>query len=296
LEKHGSLTITLGGLKIAFQPDIVGMHFQPEPFIKVCICNGPAEVEFKVHPTGFPKLSLNKPRYKASNWALFHERDNSVIQAYFLNSNRHLITWTATLDPGGLTGDLYHDEPVLLTQRPTDINIPPHILDVVLLMFLLADRRGLMMHACGLNTNKNPGLLFSGVSGAGKSTTAQIWKQAAGATILGDERVVLREQNDHFWMYSTPWTADNQFGVPRSVPLGQIFIIRHGTMNQARQLKQSEAVSNLLARSFYPAWDERGMDFTLDFLDKLCKHVPVYELGFVPDASVVEYVKCLTGF
>jgi len=34
------------------------------------------------------------------------------------------------------------------------------------------------------------------------------------------------------------------------------------------------------------------MDFTLGFLDELVQEVPGYELGFVPEDSVVDFVRC----
>jgi len=49
----------------------------------------------------------------------------------------------------------------------------------------------------------------------------------------------------------------------------------------------------LLVRCFPPLWDAEGMRFTLDFCAHLVGEVPCYELGFVPDGSVVDFVRCV---
>jgi hypothetical protein len=159
---------------------------------------------------------------------------------------------------------------------------------------LLASRRGILFHACGIQFQPQTGLLFSGISGSGKSTTAKIWK-AAGATLLCDERVAVRKIAGQFTLYGTPWHGVDQSSNPAAVPLRCLFVIKHGESNHARRLRPAEAVSMMMARTYLPFWDAQGMQYSLEFLDELCQEVPVYELGFLPNASVVDYVKCLIG-
>ena len=112
---------------------------------------------------------------------------------------------------------------------------------------------------------------------------------------MSDERVAVRVQNGRYWLYGTPWHSTAQVSSAASTPLGAIFILQHAPQNQARRLAPPEAVALLLVRAYLPFWDPAGMAFTLEFLDELCHSLPVYELGFVPDASVVDYVRCLSA-
>jgi hypothetical protein len=160
----------------------------------------------------------------------------------------------------------------------------------VLMVCLLARGRGLMVHACGIDDGGR-GLLFAGNSTHGKSTMARQW--ANEAIILNDDRIVLRQRAGRFWMYGTPWHGDYTGVSPQGVPLDKVFFLRHGDDNHARQVAGAEAASMLLARCFPPLWDESGMRFTLGFIAQLAEAVPCYELDFVPDERIVEYVRCV---
>lgn len=76
-------------------------------------------------------------------------------------------------------------------------------------------------------------------------------------------------------------------------PLRRIFILRQAPSNQAVRISPTQAAAALLVRSFPALWSAPAMDFTLSFLSELCQAIPCYELGFVPDQSAVEYVRCL---
>ena len=55
------------------------------------------------------------------------------------------------------------------------------------------------------------------------------------------------------------------------------------------------ASSMLLTRCFPPLWDAEGMRVTLDFCAQLVETIPCYELGFVPDKSVLDFIKNMTA-
>ena len=80
---------------------------------------------------------------------------------------------------------------------------------------------------------------------------------------------------------------------PEAAPLERVFIIQHASENGVVPLSPPDAASRLLARSFATFWDAEGMAFTLKFLGQLSQAVLCYELGFVADESVVDFVRCL---
>jgi hypothetical protein len=130
------------------------------------------------------------------------------------------------------------------------------------------------------------------MSGAGKSTMADLWAGRTGANVLSDDRVIVRRNNGGFWMYGTPWHGDAQMASPDGAPLKQIFTIRHSSRNRSVPLGTADAASKLLARSFPTFWDADGMAFTVDFLGQLAQSVPCNELGFVPSPDIVDFVRC----
>jgi hypothetical protein len=73
-------------------------------------------------------------------------------------------------------------------------------LDELLFTNLLSWRNGVELHGCGV-IDHDEGLLFLGFSGAGKSTLARLWRRHPGATILSDDRIVLRVRDGRVMMH-----------------------------------------------------------------------------------------------
>jgi hypothetical protein len=72
-----------------------------------------------------------------------------------------------------------------------------------------------------------------------------------------------------------------------------VFFLRHGKKNACKAQSGAEAVSMLLTRSFPPFWDKEGMAFTIEFCQSLVSKIPCYELTFVPDAGMIDFVRNL---
>jgi hypothetical protein len=162
----------------------------------------------------------------------------------------------------------------------------------VLMVHLLARGRGLLVHGCAVRDG-DAGLLFAGTSGAGKSTMAGLWREQPRATLLSDDRVIVRQHEDGFWIYGTPWHGDARAASPERAPLRRIFLLAHGRENRAVRLSPVQASAALLVRSFPTHWDAQGMDFSVGLLGGLCEALPVYALKFAPDRGVIEYVRGL---
>jgi hypothetical protein len=194
---------------------------------------------------------------------------------------------------GIFDGDFRRGE-VYSAVRETANGLPPHLLEFPLLQLLmvclLAQGRGLMVHACGIDDGGR-GYLFAGNSTDGKTTMARLWKDHA--IILNDDRIVLRQHEGRFWMYGTPWHGEYRGVSPRGLPLEQVFFLRHAKADDIHRVEGAKAASMLLTRCFPPLWDAAGMSFTLDFCAQLAADVPCHELGFVPDESVVDLVRCV---
>lgn len=158
----------------------------------------------------------------------------------------------------------------------------------LLMISLLAQGHGVLVHACGID-DKGKGLLFTGSPSHGKTTIARLWKK--DAVILNDERIVLRNNNGRLWIYGTPWHGDYEKASPHGVPLEKVYFLRRAETNTIKELKGIEAVSMLLSHCFFPYWDARGMQFVLNFCDKVAKKIPCYDLGFVRNKKVVEFIR-----
>lgn len=181
------------------------------------------------------------------------------------------------------------------------IFVQPHVthlhpldypLDEVLVASLLGRGRGVELHSCGIVDRHDRGHLFVGVSGAGKSTTANLWEGAASA-ILSDDRVIVRERDGEMRMFGTPWHGEAERSTPANAPIAGVYLIVQAEENSLRTLEPAEAVARLFQCTFPLFHDPKAINFTVGFLARLVATVPVRELQFNLDGGAVDLVSAL---
>ena len=183
---------------------------------------------------------------------------------------------------------------VQLLKRYFDAELPvyplEYPLDELLMIHRLARGEGAEVHACGVVTADGIGRLFVGHSGAGKSTTSRLWLRQQGATVLSDDRIILRLHDGGPVMYGTPWHGDAGLAAQASAPVNQIFLLEHGHRNEIVALEPARAAAELFARTFVPYHSASGLTHTLQFLEHVTARVPVALYRFKPDASAIEEI------
>ncbi len=174
----------------------------------------------------------------------------------------------ALLDPVGRTADL----PPGLTMREAGGLVR------VLLPGLLD---GLVAHAAVL-LDGDHGFLCCGRSGAGKSTLARLAGSRRGSDELGAVRRV-----DGAWAVSTlPFWK----GRAATARLDGVFLLRHADGNERRRLGPAEALPALGRHLLWPVDAPEAAQRTVDLLADLVERVPVWDLGFLPSAAVLELI------
>ncbi len=113
-----------------------------------------------------------------------------------------------------------------------------------------------MLHSCAVIDRGN-GILFAGVSTAGKSTTARLWGRLSDARVLNDDHTIVRKINDEFCVYGTPWHGIAGTALAEDAPLKKIFILKHAPTNQAVRLPPAQAAAMLLVCAFASLWSAR---------------------------------------
>jgi len=197
----------------------------------------------------------------------------------------------ASFNPDFTSGIVHLHRPFFQPGRPVDPLEYP--LDELLMVNLLARGRGAEIHACGMVDQQGNGHLFAGQSGAGKTTIARLLQRSEGLTILSDDRIILRKAGERIWMYGTPWHGEARLACPARAPLTWVNFLRHGQKNELVPQRKAGAIARLFACSFPLFYSPEALHFTLGFLEKVVKAVPCYELSFIPDERVVEFLQRL---
>lgn len=276
-----------GGMVLAFVPASQDVELETSDHYRSFVTDAPPNAVYRVHRGPAPCSSLGTPLFESEgNWTLYSMAGKPALRIRVPGSDPHQIV---ILEPDFQEGDIYCVGEAWNTNgRLSPLGYP---LEEVLTVNLLARGRGVLLHASAVRDGER-GFLFSGVSGAGKSTMASLWEGRPGVKLLSDDRVIVREREGRFWAYGTPWHGSGRIASPERMPLDAIYVLRHASENWAVGLHPLDAASRLLVRSFPTFWDAEGMAFTLRFLADLCRTVPCHDLGFVPGEEAVEYLRC----
>jgi len=160
----------------------------------------------------------------------------------------------------------------------------------ILLMYILAQRQGAIIHAAGIVIN-GKGYIFPGKSGAGKSTMTRQFAGRRGIGLLSDDRVVVRKEEGAFRAYGTPWPGEEGIAENMNVPLSGLFFIAHGSENRIKEISAQEALERLLPVTSIPWYDRDVVPKMLDFCGDLVSHIPTYEFQFKPGIEVVDVLE-----
>ena len=175
----------------------------------------------------------------------------------------------------------------------------PYSIDAVLRIvhtLVLAQEGGFLMHAASAIRN-GKAFLFSGVSGAGKTTISRL--APPDATLLTDEisyvrkdvRKDVKKQDLSYVAFGTPFTGElAKLGENVSAPISALYLLAQGPENRIDPVAPGQAVRELLANVLFFAEDQELVQRSFHAACEFVSRVPVSRLTFVPDARVWEMI------
>jgi hypothetical protein len=166
-------------------------------------------------------------------------------------------------------------------------NANPYSLDSVMRILhslILAQRGGFLLHAASAVCNGRA-YLFSGVSGAGKTTMTRL--APSGVTLLTDEISYIRPSANGYAAFGTPFAGElARPGENCNASISAVFFLEQGPANRIDDLPSSEAVQRLMRNILFFAEDRVLVEKLLATACDFVSRVPIHRLTFYPDGRV----------
>jgi hypothetical protein len=167
----------------------------------------------------------------------------------------------------------------------------PYSIDGVLRILhslLLAREGGFLVHAASAVRNGRA-FLFSGVSGAGKTTLSRL--APPDAEVLTDEISYVRPCQTGYEAFGTPFAGElARIGANLRAPLAAIYLLVQGPENRIEPVDPVDAARAVLRNILFFAHDEELVGMVFQSVFDFVAHVPVHRLVFTPDARVWELI------
>ncbi len=163
----------------------------------------------------------------------------------------------------------------------------PYSIDSVLRIvhtLILAREGGFLLHSAGAIRNGRA-FLFSGVSGAGKTTISRL--APPDVTLLTDEVSYIRSVDGGYRACGTPFAGElARVGENCSAPLESLFFLKQGPENKIEPMVKSEAIRRLMRNILFFAGDTELVENVFQSACEFVERVPVQRLTFTPDSRV----------
>ncbi|HTC57247.1 MAG TPA: hypothetical protein VK706_12600 [Candidatus Sulfotelmatobacter sp.] len=167
----------------------------------------------------------------------------------------------------------------------------PYAIDCVLRIvhtLILAGQGGFLVHAASA-IRGGKAFLFSGLSGAGKTTISRL--APPDATLLTDEISYVRREGNRYMAYGTPFAGElARVGENQCAPVSAVFLLEKGLQNRIEPVGPSEVMRRLLRNILFFADDPELVKLVFQSACEFASLVPIHRLTFVPDQRVWEII------
>jgi hypothetical protein len=286
--------LDIAGYNIGFEAAADGPDLIPSgPFQKYLSKEKLSDIMIRIH-TGYPDLPrkaemvFHAPYFEEINGLLI--QNNMAFWSIWKFQSDLYIKTIFPLSPSEKNAFLKfsfitRDWDLWIEDHDKEVDPFEYPLDALILYYLTALHGDILIHASGVSSSGR-GYIFSGISGKGKSTMANLWEKS-GARVIHDDRLILRKTGNGYRMYNTPIYNNDE---PRESQLNKIFIIEHGNKSKLVRVKGASAVSLVMANCIQHNWGSDIIARLLGSISIMCGTIPVYKLCFKPDRSVIDII------
>lgn len=148
---------------------------------------------------------------------------------------------------------------------------------------------GLFIHSAVISMD-GCGYMFSGRSGAGKSTHIGEWVKYFGAErvkIINGDKPVIRFFDDGIYAYGNPWHGIEGWSLNSKVKLKSVCFIKKAKENRIRRMKAPEILYELINQTVIPKNSGDKLTY-FGLLDKFISGLDFYELECDISAEAVK--------
>ncbi|MCD8230978.1 MAG: hypothetical protein LUD14_04000 [Clostridiales bacterium] len=131
------------------------------------------------------------------------------------------------------------------------------------------------------------GLLFTGNSGVGKSTQAELWREHMDSTVINGDRAIVAKETGGWRAYGSPYAGSSGYYVKRDEPIRAIVLLEQAAENQVDVVPPAEAFRKLLLQISVDHSRTYDVVQLCDLVTELVNIVPIYRLRCTPDVRAV---------
>jgi hypothetical protein len=169
--------------------------------------------------------------------------------------------------------------------------LSPYAIDSVLRIvhtLIQAPEGGFLLHGASAIRNGRA-FLFSGISGAGKTTISRL--APPDSTLLTDEISYVRRDGEGYRACGTPFAGElARLGENAAAPIARLFFLAKGPENRIDPIEAPDALRMLLRNILFFADDSELVKMVFRSACEFLARVPAFRLTLYPDEGVWDLI------
>lgn len=155
---------------------------------------------------------------------------------------------------------------------------------------ILANCNRLCLHAACVETELG-GILFSGRSGSGKTTQADLWHKHRGGKHINGDRPILSKDGGSWLAWGSPYAGSSGCHVNEKCRVSSVVMVQQSPVCSLQRLKPAEAFREVWSGLTVHSWDRAFVEKAFDLASDFVSSVPVFTFCCTPDLFAVEYLE-----
>ncbi len=234
---------------------------------------------------GLPECSVTLENNKSRNEFLQNYESEASINSFSIKSVDGKYVLSNSYCSGELTADYKKMNISVSDDKPTYQSTKSIILQ--LYRYTCIDAGGLLIHSACVQF-LDQGILFCGLSGAGKSTQAHLWEKHLDAKAINLDQPYVFVKDGRSYVTGSPFSGKENAYEPVCKPIRAIVFVHQAKENSIKKLSNAEAFSQLYLNNYtYPLNDDIEKKFN-ENLSALCEFTDLYSLNCDISRQAVE--------
>ena len=171
--------------------------------------------------------------------------------------------------------------------------IPIHVQSILLSnleMERLLHRQGqTVLHASWVMYGKKA-LLFSGDSGVGKTTQAELWNRVRGTRIINGDKTGIAFPKGRPTAIGMPFSGSSSYCENETAHICAIVMLSQAPENTIHRLSGAEAVRRLAGQMPCQRWCAEDVTAVFDYAQRIAEQVPVFDFACTKTEDAVDFL------
>ena len=166
------------------------------------------------------------------------------------------------------------------------------VLELVESEHLAVAKGGFILHASCVEY-EGVAIVFTGPSGIGKSTQADLWKSHRNAKIINGDRIMLLPDSEDCQAIGIPFCGSSGIRENKILPLAAVICLEQAPDNKIRNLSGFEAFRRIWGECTLQTWNREEIAGCTDAIERLINQKKIFHLSCTPDIRAVEAAEAL---